>query len=111
MEIEQMGRQLRTAILMAEILEKKRHMILKYQANMMRTIREMEERENILCMALTNYLNDDVSNESEPECGDGDDRDDPAEEYGIAERASWCYTAGRELTESSRNPYWESQEG
>jgi hypothetical protein len=34
-------------------------MILKYQAYMMRRIREMGERENMLRAALTNYLNDD----------------------------------------------------
>jgi hypothetical protein len=57
-------------------------MILKYQAYMMRRIMEMEERENMLHAAVTNYLNDDSSNESEPEGGDGAD---PAEEYSIAQ--------------------------
>jgi hypothetical protein len=53
-------------------------MILKYQAYMMPTIREMEERENMLTAALTDCLSDDSSNESEPE--GGDDGDDPTEE-------------------------------
>jgi hypothetical protein len=97
MDNEQMRRQIRTDILKAEILEKERHMIFKYQANLMRRIREMEESENMLRAALTNYLNDS-SNESDPDGGDGDDP---------AEHKSWYYTAGHELTESTRNPYWE----
>jgi hypothetical protein len=48
MENEQMRRLLRTAILKAEILEKEWHIILKYQAYMMKRIRETEERENIV---------------------------------------------------------------
>jgi hypothetical protein len=82
MEKEQMRRQLRTTVLKAEILEKELYMILKYEAYRMRRIREIVIRENMLCVALTDYLNDDSSNESELECGDGDadDGNAPAEE-------------------------------
>jgi hypothetical protein len=91
MENEQIRRQLRTAVLKAEMLEKELHMIRKFReddaadreyerAYMMRRIRETEERENMLRAALTDYLSDDSSTESEPEVSDGGGDDDPAEE-------------------------------
>jgi hypothetical protein len=125
-EKEQMERQLRTAILKAEILEKELHYmreLREYEAAdreydrafSMRRLKQMEERENLLRAVLTESLSDDSSNESEPDCSDDDDDDDddgddPAEEEDITEHASWYCTSGRELTENWRNPYWESQE-
>jgi hypothetical protein len=51
MEKDQMRRQLRTAVLKAEILGKELQMILKYEVYMMR---EMKERENIVACSLGN---------------------------------------------------------
>jgi hypothetical protein len=99
MQKEQMRGQLRTAVLKAEILQEELHMIHKIReddaadreyerAYMMWRIRQMEERENMLGVAMTDYLIDDSSNASEPDGGDGGD-EDPAEEKDIAEHTSW----------------------
>jgi hypothetical protein len=104
MEKEQMRSQLRTAVLKAELLEKELHMIRKLReddatdrqyerAYMMRRIRQMEQRESMLRAVLADYSSDGSSNVLEP-------RDE-----GNSEHALWY-----ELTESRRNPYWESQE-
>jgi hypothetical protein len=76
---------------------------------MMKRIEELDKRENRLRALFTENLRDDSSNLSEPE-GVDNDGDDPAVEGDITEHASWYCTMGRELTESSWNPYWESQE-
>jgi PHD and RING finger domain-containing protein 1 len=120
MEKEQLKKELRTAVLKVEKLERELYTVRKLmededadreyeKAHMMKRIEELEERENLLRAVLTENLRDCSCNEPETEC-DGNDGSDPAEEGDITEHASWYCTTGRELTGSSWNPYWESQE-
>jgi hypothetical protein len=77
---------------------------------MMKRTEELENREDRLRAVLTEQnLGDDSSNESGPE--GHDDEHVIADEGNIAENASWYCTTGRQLTESSWNPYWESGKG
>ncbi|PNF27313.1 hypothetical protein B7P43_G02770 [Cryptotermes secundus] len=119
-EEEQMKEELRTTLLKAEKLKKEMNTLRNLmedeaadreyeRANMMKRIEELEEREDQLYAIVTEQLRDGKSNESEPE-SDYDNGDDPAEEEDITERTSSYFTTGRELTESSWNPYWESDE-
>jgi hypothetical protein len=115
MEKEQMREQLRADLLEAEILIEELVVLHKLwvvkvadrkceSANMKWRISKLVEREKLLRALFSDYLNDDGSNESEPERGA------PAEEEDITEHTSWHCTTGSELAESRRNPYCETQE-
>jgi hypothetical protein len=68
---------------------------------MLKRTEELQARENLLFVVLAEQnLGDDSSDESVPEGHD--------DEHDITEHTSRYCITGRELIESSWNPYWES---